>query len=120
MKVGKCMEIRDKIKPFTIVEYDCGATLCLYSVGDYKQEIFDTRVEDGFSGNGYDWTALAKLFIDEEMPDIKDDIQFDPDAGMFTVCADDAILLESFAVKFKSALDDDDYIYELFKRVVKE
>lgn len=111
------MEIRDKIKPFAIVDYDCGSTLCLYSVCDYKQELFDTRVDDGFTGNGYDWTLLAKLFVEEEMPDIMDDIEFDPDADMFTVCADDAIILESFASKFKAALDDDDYIYALFKRV---
>lgn len=111
------MTIRDKIKPFVIVDYTDGAVLQLYSVEDYKQEIFDTRKHDGFTGNGHDWTDLAKLFIAEEMPDISDEICFDSDAGMFMVYADDPLILEALAVNFKAALDNDDYIYPMFRRL---
>ncbi len=113
------MTIRDKIKPFVIVDYEVGGTLQLYSVEDYKQEIFDTRKAEGFTGSASDWLALAKLFVEEEMPDIADEIQFETDADMFTVYADDCVLLEAFASRFKSALDDEAFIYPFFNRISK-
>lgn len=111
------MTIRDKIKPFVIVDFDEGASLQLYSVEDYKQELFDTRKDEGFTGNGYDWTRLAELYIAEKCPHIAAEIQLDPDYGMFTVYADSAELLEQFALDFKAALDDDDFIYPFFLRL---
>lgn len=114
------MTIRDKIKPFVIVDFVEGASLQLYSVEDYKQELFDSRKDEGFTGNGYDWTQLAERFIAEKCPHIAEDIQFDPDYGMFTVYADSAELLEQFAADFKAALDDDDFIYPFFLRLDSE
>ena len=29
------------------------------NVGEYLQEIFDTREDEGFEGSGYDWRSLA-------------------------------------------------------------
>lgn len=114
------MTIRDKIKPFVIVDFDEGASLQLYSVEDYKQELFDVRKDEGFTGNGYDWTRLAEMYIAEKCPDIAGEMQFDPDYGMFTVYADSAELLEQFALDFKAALDDDDFIYPFFLRLDAE
>lgn len=108
------MTIREKIKPFVIVDFAEGASLQLYSVEDYKQELFDSRKDEGFTGNGYDWTRLAEHFIAEKCPQIAKEIQFDPDYSMFTVYADSAELLENFAADFKAALDDDDFIYPFF------
>lgn len=111
------MTIRDKIRPFVIVEYETGGTLQLYSVEDYKRELFDSRKSEGFTGSSAEWHMLAELFVREEMPDILDDIQFETEADMFTVYADDCVLLESFAMQFKAALDNDEYIYPLFMRL---
>lgn len=111
------MTIRDKIRPFTITDYGDGAMLTLYSVEDYKQEIFDTRVDEGFTGSAEDWMRLAQLFISENMPELLEDIQFEPDADILTIYADDTIRLESLAVQFKHALDNDEYIYPLFRQL---
>lgn len=111
------MTIRDKIKPFVIVEYETGGTLQLYSVEDYKSELFDSRKSEGFTGSSTEWRMLAELFAAEEMPDILDDIEFETETDMFTVYADDCVLLESFAMQFKAALDNDEYIYPLFMRL---
>lgn len=108
------MTIRDKIRPFTIVDYAEGGTLTLYSVEDYKQEIFDTRKDEGFTGNAYDWIMLAEAFARDNMPDVLEDIAFEPESDILTIYADDVILLESFAMQFKQALDNDEYIYPLF------
>lgn len=114
------MTIRDKIRPFTIVDYEVGGTLTLYSVEDYKQEIFDTRKDEGFTGNAYDWIMLAEAFARDNMPDVLDDIAFEPESDILTVYADDSVLLESFAMQFKQALDNDEYIYPLFKSLERE
>ena len=114
------MTIRDKIRPFTIVDYEVGGTLTLYSVEDYKQEIFDTRKDEGFTGNAYDWIMLAEAFARDNMPDVLDDIAFEPESDILTIYADDSLLLEAFAMQFKQALDNDEYIYPLFKSLERE
>lgn len=45
-------ELEEKIKPFFWVEHDTSCSVCL-SVGEYLQEVFDTREDEGFEGNGY-------------------------------------------------------------------
>ncbi|MCY7169950.1 Imm51 family immunity protein [Streptococcus mitis] len=45
--------------------------------------MFDTREEEGFEGNGYDWESLALVFLEEKMPELSDAIYFDPEGSMF-------------------------------------
>lgn len=52
----------EKIKPFFWVEHLNSYSICL-NVGDYKNELFKTREDEGFEGNGYDWTSLARVFF---------------------------------------------------------
>ena len=51
MKITK--EFEKEITPFFWVEHEESASVCL-NVGEYLQEIFDTREDEGFEGNGYD------------------------------------------------------------------
>lgn len=53
---------KSKIAPFFWVNHEDLFSVCL-STGEYKQELFETREEEGFEGNGYDWCALAKAFL---------------------------------------------------------
>ena len=48
------MNFEEIIKPFFWVEHEKSASLCLSSL-NYKAEIFDSRADEGFLGNGYDW-----------------------------------------------------------------
>ena len=41
-----------------------------YPDGEYRQEVFDTREDEGFEGNGYDWASLAWVFLEEKMPEL--------------------------------------------------
>lgn len=41
------------IEPFFWVEHESTVSVCL-TVGEYKTEIFQSREDDGFEGNGYD------------------------------------------------------------------
>ncbi|MDR2105271.1 MAG: immunity 51 family protein [Deferribacteraceae bacterium] len=110
------MDLKEKIKPFFWVEHDSGnASLCL-DVGSYKTELFDSRSDEGFEGNGYDWGSLALVFLNEKTPELKDAIKFDPEGGMFCAYSADRSALERFAVEFKDACENDLLIKELFSR----
>ena len=63
MKVTEQFE--KEITPFFWIEHEESASVCL-NVGEYLQEIFDTRADEGFEGNGYDWGSLAQVFLDEQ------------------------------------------------------
>lgn len=58
MKVTEQFE--KEITPFFWVEHEESASVCL-NVGEYLQEIFDTRADEGFEGNGYVWTNSVQI-----------------------------------------------------------
>ncbi len=113
------MEITEKFKneiaPFFWVEYSSGASACL-NAGEYMQEVFDTRADEGFEGSGYDWSSLAQVFLGECCPDLKEKINFDPEADMFCACSADRDALADFILQFKKACEDKKVILELFRR----
>ena len=105
-----------KIKPFFWVEQDTSFDLCL-SAGDFKYEIFLAREEDGFLGNGYDWGSLARVFVDEKMPELKGEIDLDgSEAGTFVANSTNAEALQKFALGFRAMCDDDAVMSDLFSR----
>ncbi|MGE7941472.1 immunity 51 family protein [Lysinibacillus xylanilyticus] len=104
------------IAPFFWVDRDSdSASLCLY-VGEYKQEIFDTRADEGFEGGGYDWESLAIVFLEEKMPELKGIVNFDSEASMFCAYSSDKKALEKFAISFKNTCEDESTITDLFSR----
>jgi len=106
----------EKIKPFRFIDHDSGRVSLILNVGSYKEEIFQTRAEEGFEGNGYDWGSLAAVFLEERMPQLADRIRFDPEADMFCAYSDNREALQSFAIGFKEACEDDAVIRDLFSR----
>lgn len=55
--------INEKIAPFNLLVYDedpqnVRGSLIYYPDGEYRQEVFDTREEEGFEGNSYDLASL--------------------------------------------------------------
>ena len=109
------MNFKEKIKPFSWVEYDTGFSLLL-TVGEYKNEVFESRADEGFEGGGYDWQSLAQVFINEKMPALVGYVKFDSESSMFCAYSEDADYLKEFALGFKSACEDSDLINDLFSR----
>lgn len=105
----------ESLLPFKWVVHASSVSLIL-SVGSYKNEVFAERADEGFEGNGYDWGSLAAVFIEEIMPELAAQIQFDPEAGMFCAYSTDGEALERFALGFKAACEDDTLIRDLFSR----
>ncbi|MGN7812510.1 immunity 51 family protein [Flavobacterium sp. 22076] len=106
----------EKIEPFFWVEHDKSFSVCL-NAGIFKTEIFKIREDEGFEGNGYDWTSLAVVFLNEIMPNLKGKINFDPEAGMFSAYSSNKYDLQEFALSFKNACDNDIVIRNLFSHV---
>lgn len=113
MKVTEQFE--KEITPFFWVEHEESASVCL-NVGEYLQEIFDTRADEGFEGNGYDWGSLAQVFLDEQCLDLQEKICFDPESSMFCVYSKDKNALADFILRFKKACEDKSFILDLFSR----
>ncbi|MFE6799224.1 immunity 51 family protein [Paenibacillus chitinolyticus] len=105
----------ETIKPFFWVAHESSFSVCL-NAGSYKPEIFETREDEGFEGNGYDWGSLAQVFLDERKPHLAEDVRFDPEAGMFCAYSSNPESLKEFSVDFKKACEDDAVIKDLFSR----
>ena len=50
------------------------------------------------------------------MPELKEDIQHDPEAGMYCAYSSDADVLRAFIIKFREVCDNETLIYDLFSR----
>ena len=113
--------INEKISPFNLIVYDedpqnVRGSLIYYPDGEYRQEVFDTREEEGFEGNGYDWASLALVFLEEKMPELSNAIDFDPEESMFCAYSSKVDALSRFAQGFKEFCDDIEAMKDSFSR----
>ena len=110
-------DFNTQIAPFYWVDSDNSSSVCMAEIG-YRQDIFDSRADEGFEGSGYDWQSLAVVFLQEKMPHLADKIHFDSESSMFCVWANhaDTDALKDFIIAFKNALDDNTLILDLFSR----
>ena len=106
---------QELIKPFFWVEHEKSVSVCL-NVGEYKAEIFQTREEEGFEGNGYDWGSLAIVFLEEYKPELMEVVKFDPEADIFCAYSSNPDALKSFIIAFKEACENETLIQDLFSR----
>ena len=108
-------EKQEKIAPFFWVDGEQNYSVCL-NVSEFKDEIFQTRASDGAGGSGYDWAALAEVFITEKMPELESELGLDPEADMFCAYSKNAEALQKFATAFREMCNDDKLMKDLFSR----
>lgn len=109
-------DVNAQIAPFYWVDGDNSSSVCMTDICDYQQFIFDSRRNDGFRGDGYDWQSLADIFIKEHLPQLSDDIHFDSESDMFCVYSTNKDALKQFALEFKKACENKELILDLFSR----
>jgi hypothetical protein len=109
------IDFEESIKPFSWTEYEGSYSVTL-TVGEYKAEVFRRRREEGFLGTGYDWVSLALVFLNEKMPELSDQIDFDPEADTFCAYSEDSDALKAFSLAFKAACEDWRLVQDLFSR----
>ncbi len=105
--------LKEQIQPFFWVEGKSSYSVCL-TVGTYLQDVFDLRAEEGFEGNGYDWTSLATVFLEECCRELENCIAFDPEADMFCAYAEDPKALRKFITEFQKVCQNKQKITALF------
>lgn len=109
-------EFEQQIAPFFWTEHSDNYSVCMSDVGNYQQEIFDTRADEGFEGGGYDWQSLAVVFLAEKMPELTDKVNFDSESSMFCAYSEDEQALKQFILAFKSACENKTFILDIFSR----
>ena len=114
-------DLNKQLEPFKLMVFDEGtedvwATLVLWLNEDYKQNVFDTRQDDGFLGNGYDWNSLATVYLEEKMPELVDALSFDSEEGLFSIGSEDVETVKKFAIRFKALCDDESEMMDLLSR----
>ena len=111
-------DLEQAIAPFSWVKGETSVSLCLYDVGSFKQAVFDRRADDGFEGGGYDWASLARVFLAERLPQLEQQVRFDPEASMFCAYCDigNQAALREFALAFRAFCDDEEAMDDLLSR----
>ncbi len=74
-----------------------------------RESVFEERKDEGWSGNGYDWTSIAPVIIGEKLPDLEGRLQFDPEAGMFSAIGP-IEALEHLGAEMKRVFDDENLL----------
>lgn len=106
---------KKEIAPFFWVAHEGSVSVCL-TADQYLQEVFHTRADEGFEGNGYDWGSLAQVFLQEKHPELLEKIRFDPETDMFCAYSEDMGALADFISRFKAACENKPLILDLFSR----
>ena len=109
------MNFEKEIMPFFWTEHGETASVCL-NVGEYCKDVFATRSSEGFLGNGYDWESLAMVLLNEKMPELIEEIEFDSEAGMFCAYSSNKNVLKKFALEFNKLCENKKLIKDLFSR----
>ena len=124
-------DFTDRLAPFGWVEHrkldengkECSddvTSVSLILSDGYKDEVFQTRADEGFECGGYGWAALAEVFLNEKMPEIREDIKFDPEAGMFCAYSSNMEAIRKFAIGMREMFNDDDLMKDLLSRASDE
>jgi hypothetical protein len=110
------MDDTDKVtySPFILWSEEARSTLIL-SDRDMvaRTHIFEER--SGWLGNGYDWTSIARVVVEERLPDLRDDLIFDPEGGMF-VAIGSIEAVKRLAEEMKKVFDDEASIRDILGR----
>lgn len=102
--------------PFVLCEYNGNHSLILSDMEmEAKMPVFEEQAESGWNGNGYDWTSITNVVIAERIPELRERISFDSEAGM--LCAlgakDDLVVLANAMVK---VFNSDEQLRDLLSR----
>ena len=69
-------------------------------------------------GGGYDWASLARVFLAERLPQLEQQVRFDPEASMFCAYCDigNQAALREFALAFRVFCTDEEAMGDLLSR----
>nr|MDT0659179.1 Imm51 family immunity protein [Micromonospora sp. DSM 115978] len=77
--------------------------------------VFEERSDEGWAGNGYDWTSVARVLVTETFPQYERELVYDPEAGMFFVRGPREVL-EEIAAELTKVYHDESRLRDLLSR----
>jgi hypothetical protein len=70
---------------------------------------------EGWLGNGYDWTSIARTVVAEQLPHLQDVLSFHSEAGMFIAYGPRAAV-QSLGTQMRAVFRDDAKLRDLLSR----
>ncbi|AMK75173.1 MULTISPECIES: Imm51 family immunity protein [Methylomonas] len=80
-----------------------------------KFHLFEERADEGWNGNGYDWNSIAQVIVAEQLSDLQDELDFDPEAGMFSAQGS-RFALERLGKAMSLAFHNEEVLRDLLSR----
>lgn len=108
--------LKKKIAPFQWRELSPNAFTFTLEAGGYQQPLF---LSCGLSGNGHDWAAVARQYLNRYLPEFADTLALDPEADLFSASSSDKKSLKQFAIGFKKFCEDDEKLRDLLQALGK-
>jgi hypothetical protein len=105
---------RSTYAPFIFVESEGSSSLLLSDNRMVEKCPIFEEIE-GWLGNGYDWTSVARTVIAEQLPQLQDTVSFDPEAGMFVAYGPRAAI-QALAGFMSAVFHDDGKLRDLLSR----
>jgi hypothetical protein len=107
------MDGTDKVtcSPFILSSEEARSTLIL-SDRDMVARTHVFEEKSGWLGSGYDWASIARVVVQERLPDLMDDLIFHPEAGMF-VATGSIEAVKRLGEEMKKVFDDEASIRDI-------
>jgi len=80
-----------------------------------KAHIFEERRDEGWIGSGYDWNSIAQVVVAEQLSELRGELTFDPEGGMFSAGGSRSAL-ERLGSAMSKVFHCDDAIRDLLSR----
>src|SRR5690348_13082201 len=101
--------------PFILMTGEYQSLILSDEYMESRLNIFEERADEGWEGNGNDWTSIARFVVDEKLPDLIDKFEFDPESGMFSASGPlDA--LQRLGQEMKKVFDDETLLRDALSR----
>lgn len=109
----------ESLKPFHLLQHEGGKSSFFFMADAFYNDpvmtllVAKTGIEKA-DFNGYAWKRIVEMFVSQAFPEKLDQLQFDPEAEMFSVMSEDYALLETIARHFRETLQEDSKVEALF------
>ena len=101
------------IDPFYMCYHKDCAAMCLSCT-------IDSKFQEGLHFDGYSWEQAAEVFVDENMPHLREHVRFTSENGMFCAEWTSMEALEEFATAFRPFCDYTNRVMDAFQRFSHE
>ena len=109
-----------------IVKHENSISVCLYIEKDKIMAIGDkmNELNEEAYMNGYNWEAFFNYYLSKHQPDILQNMESDPEAGMYAayynLTADNELKAHKFSQIIEDLIENENKLYEIVKNEGEE